>query len=397
MRDTTTMTDELETKTEILSTEIVDDDRLPEGIDETARRTYEELEAKASSENTDESVHGDQGEEDQKPNDEDIKKAASTLAKAKGTKKRQVIEKPDLSVTTPQPAQDVVTESAKIPAPARFNASEKEWFNKQDPIVQKHVNDVFSGMQSHFTKQTQELAAQKARYGEIEELVTHYTPRWNLQGLSPVQAMRELCAIQDMIVKDPISGFDHAMRRAGVTPEQVYQYRNQTGGHQQPQAQAPAPHYNTLTREDVLSILREQETQRGYNSELQSGVSEVEALKNSMDQAGRYLYPELHDPAQVNGLKPFVDSVKKITPGIGWGEATKRAIIAYRSLQANNYGNLPASQKVSTQQEIETAKRASVSVKPRGNGAYSTIAPAPKGQPVRKTAEILYDQIFGKD
>lgn len=362
-----------------------------ESVDETARAVWEELSKEPDDQAADDELHGNQGQDDKKPDDAtDVSKAASTLAKARKGKKRQVVEKEDLEPTTQQQQAQQQSPAQKHEAPQRFNAQEKEWFNKLEPTVQKHVAEIVNNFEGHRTKGLQEIAAAKQHYGAIDELVRTYTPKWNLQNMHPVAALRELCAVQDLIVADPVSGCAEVLRRAGVSLEDLAAYA-QGGQVRQP---AQRPQNSQLTRDDIVAVLRQEMQQAQQQQTLQGAVAEVRNLSSEMDQSGRYLWPELHDSNRIEGLKPLVDYCRRTTPGLSWSEATKQAILLTRGQPAASGSPTNGGPRLTQQEEIEKVRRASVSVKPRGNGAISNVSPAKAGESVADSARALYSQFF---
>lgn len=370
-----------------LETEPTFGDAKTESAEESARAILDELGA-FSDEEADKSVSGSEGQEAEEPAKVDASEAARILANSKRGnkgKKRQVVEAKELDAANAALVEG--STPARIEPPARFPVEKKEWFNRQPREVQEEVTKGWGEIESHTTKMWQELNRQSQRYGQLEQVVNHYLPQWGMRGMTDVQAISELCAAQDMIIKDPLKAYDLMLRKSGITPEQLYEYRNGNGAQNvQP---APQPQNNFLTREELLRTLAERDQFIQGQSALGAAQAEIRQVQNELNSEGGYLYPELHSEAHLQRVKPLVEDLRKTQPGISWAEATKRAVHTLRLLSGNVGSPSSNGSRLPQQSDIERARAASVSVRPRGNGVIPTTTRAKPGESARESAEAV--------
>lgn len=334
-----------------------------ESVEDTVARAFAEASTEIDEE-ANEVIQGGESEKSAEP-EVDASKAASILARSKKGKARKVVEAAELEPV--KPAEEV---AAPIEAPHAWNIQEKQWFARQPKEAQQAILRRESERDAHFTRKTQELAAEKARYSEVNSLLDHYVPRWGLNGITPAQAASELFAMQDLLATDPLQGLTKIMRINNIDVSQLAQYQ-QSGGQV---AQAPQqPQQAPLTMDQILATLEARQRQQAEQAYVSQAQSEVEQMALEMGQNGQPLWPELANPMQVERVKPLVkDLVERTQPGISIVEATKRAIFTLRALDGTQNGSAApiTSPRLPTQQnELARARAASVSVRGRGVAA----------------------------
>lgn len=327
--------------------------------------------------------------------------AARILNKAKGSKgKRKVIEGADLKAPNTKELKTEPAPSApKYDPPARFGVNDKEWFNKQPPEVQRNVADAFRNIEAHATKVFQDLQREKEEVSQIRQITRQYAPNWHARGITEVQAIAEFAALDAKLIENPLATVDGILERIGITPEQVFEYRRSGGRATQPHppAQPTAnPQQNYLTEDRFIQKMTEWQQMQQRQQATQAGQAEVNRLANTVGQDGRYVYPELHDPAQVERVKPLVDAIWKIHPNLSAADVTKEAISYLRQRDGSQVGNpSPSQPRLSRDQnEIAKVRSAAVSVRPRGNGTISTSTAAKPGETyeesiLRARAELM--------
>jgi hypothetical protein len=272
--------------------------------------------------------------------DEDLQSAVDELSGKEASEKA-----PNQKVESKASAAEL-----SLKAPARFTAEEKEFFNKLPDKLKPAYKKGFDDMQADYTKTKQflydgvkqldtekeELAKERAEFGEMRTTVQRYLSKWGSQGVSPEKAIMALASVQDELTHP-----DKEVRKAtyakllissGLEPEDFAEI---LGG----QVRQPEPSRNivqpTLTPQEIQRqsyidslIARDQQLQaQSVNQQVQTVVNEIEAVREMKAQDGRYLYPKLHDPSFVERVKPLVVATMETT-GCGWGEAFKRAYAA---------------------------------------------------------------------
>lgn len=366
----------------------------PETVEESARAVFEELKGKTDEDETDKSIQRDKSKKTKEDKTSvDASEAGKILAESKKKSKKKIIPAAELEPETqhftekeedekPEPQQ------VRLEPPQRFPVEKKEWFNKQAREVQEEVVKGWGEIESHTTRLWQDLNREKNEVAQINQVIKHYAPQFHEQGLTEAQAVAELCATYANLRNQPLQTVDKMLTKMGITPEQLYEFRQngrQSQGIQQNQNQSQN---SGLTREELLSILQQRDQETQSQIALNSAVSEVNQVKNQVGNDGRYLYPELHDSNQVERIKPLVEAVRK-TQQLSWGEATKQAIQTLRILDGKYSSPSSGSPGLSREQELAKVKAASVSVKSRGNGAIPTVMQAEKGESARESAAAV--------
>lgn len=380
----------------------------PESVHDTALRTWEELGGKlGDTEERQADAPGGEDEGAKEPAVSEVSKAASTLAKSRRRPRRSTVEAADLEplggkaeATPSQPESEAAEE--RLEPPVRFSVAEKEWFNQQPKEMQRSISRTFEQIEAHATKLFQETNRHKARYESLDQVEQHYRTHLDRHGLDFASGTRQLWAVHQALANDPDAELLRLIEQNGRTLEQLYNVREGRGGKPAQQHFSPQPQNNPLTEDRIAPIIetriQQHFEQQRLAQEEAANVQESEAVRREVGPDGRYTFPELWDDKSpqtnywnmgfIERVQPLVQYFRKTQP---LGEALKSAIRLSRG-QAGSPS--PTSPGLSPQQEIATVRAASVSVRPKGNGAIQTGSPAKKGESVRDSATKLYDQFF---
>lgn len=344
----------------------------PETVEESAARVVEELNAAKNNTESDKDVSGGEGEETEASK---VSEAARTLAKNR-KQKRKIVEGKELEQAPEAPKQQL----QKLDPPEQWSVEDKEYFNKQDPVWQRNALKWFTEARSNATKLAQELYQRRKPYEEIEKVAERYVKDWGRSGLTPTQGIIQALSFYNDLLTNRSQALAHLQEITGMSPEQFFNT-------QAPQQQAGPPAVPAhLTEQGLRSMI---ETVLGQSSQQQAvyqAQAEVDQVRRQVDpMTGKYLYPELHDPAHTRGLETLVEDLRRTEPGISWAEATKRAIHVRRMLQGqqSQSGPLPNSE------QLDRARAAAVSVKSRGNSSTPTLNIAKAGESVAESARIV--------
>lgn len=389
------MTDELEMTTETsLSDEDVQDAQPPqsESMDESMAAVLAELEG--SPESGEES--DDEPKAARKDTSIDPSEAGRALANAKKGKKRQTVEAKELDLgRKPEAVQAQPAAPAKLPAPSKWPAEDKEWFEKQDPVVQKQALKWFQDKEAGVTKVIQELLPQQRKYAELDRIISHYAPILHKRGVTESQAVAEMFGTWHEAVTNAPKAVADLIKKTGAPLEEINKYLS---GHV---SQAPSQPSTALTPEQIQHMVAQgvQRTlaQQSQYSATQQAQMDVDSVRQSKDPiTGSYLYPELHDDERQKGLAPLVQYERDTNPGISWAEATKRAIHFDRIRRGQVIpGQAPLGPKTSPE---ETAKVRNASVSLRGRGAPApVIGRAKAGESVKESAEAVWDALMSNN
>lgn len=375
------MTDELETQTEELESEEIETEEAPsrpESAQETAKAVWEELAAKAESEEPKDGAPP----VEEKPND--VSEAARKLANAR-TKKRQTFVPDGQKSVTSAPAVE------KYEPPNGWPVEDKEWFLGQPPEVQKNASKWFKDAQGKTTKIWQDLNRELHTAKEINEVVNEFTPKIKLPpGMTKGQAVRQLFEYQQKINEDSVGAIAEMIRYRGVDLNDIAAVLNgEVAPKIQPQTHQQAP----LTEEAILRIIEQRDAQQNQSRAIQSATDEVRALGQEV-QNGKYVWPEMHDPANIQRIQPLISYFRETTPGLSWSQLYKQAILQDRANRGVGSPS-PQSQRL-TPENIQTVRQASSSLRSRGgNGAIPRTAEPRKGETARESAEAAYLEVFG--
>lgn len=362
----------------------------PETAEETARAVWRELSEKAANED-DRHANDDDfkpkeekpaEEEEEKPNE--ISEAARKLASAKRIKKRQTF----VPVEDAQQGE----KPQKLEPPNGWEVEHKEWFNKQDPVVQKEALRWFQNAQGRTTRVWQELNQQLAEVKEVKEVADKYISKLNVGNFTKGQVVEQLFKFQERINEDDEGAILEMMQHRGITLEHL-QKRLQGGQAPQPRPVQQQPQNNNLTPAELERYLEQREQRLAQSRASQSATEEVSSLMRETDANGNYLYRELHDPVYIQRIQPLVTYFRDSNPGISWGEIYKRAVLQDRF--ARGVPTAPVSPRL-TPEDIKTVKQASSSLRSRGgNGAIPRMADPKPNESHRETAEACYWHVFG--
>lgn len=377
------MTDENDIETEDLETETVEEVEVteeiiidkPESPQETAYAVYKELKEKAEAE------EGKQEATEEKPNE--ISEAAKKLASAKKFKKRQTFVPAEQAQTAP---------TEKYDPPVGFPVEDKEWFIQQPPEIQKNAANWFKNAQGKTTKIWQDLNRELGTAKEINEVANEYFPKMKIPaGMTKGQVVKQLFEYQQKINEDSVGAIAEMIRHRGVTLEQLQEVLSgQVPARPQPVAQ---PQQNPLTEERILSILEQRDAQLSQQRAIDSATDEVRALGQEM-QAGRFTWPEMHNPTDIQRIQPLISYFRETTPGLSWSESYKRAILQDRTNRGVGSPS-PTSQRLSPT-DIQNVRQASSSLRSRGgNGAIPRMSEPKSTETARESAEAAYYEVFG--
>lgn len=365
-----------------------------ESVAESAEKVWNELSAGLEddvSEKTPLELHGNENEKsaEEKARDED----------GRFTKqKKKTVEAKDLSVPDRQtgaPPAAAPTKAdppaTRIDPPARLPVEEKERFNRLDPEGQRHYVEAFKNLDGMYTRAQQDVQRGAQQNAEVTTILGHYMPRWGLQGITVPQALTELCAINDKVVNEGPAGVDQLLKKAQITPQDMIAYwQNPTAPRAQPQGGGNG-NGNYLTQSDAKSIADQSIRDYLAQQATQAAVSEINALKGEVSPNGAYVYRELHDDNYLKGLQPLVARLRETHPALSWGDVYRKAVEQARIIDGSGSPS-PTGPRLSPQ-EIQTARNASVSQRPRGNGAIPVTTAARKGEKVSESADIVWNNL----
>jgi hypothetical protein len=197
----------------------------------------------------------------------------------------------------PEPKQA----ASPIEAPARWTKEEKEQWDKMteglDPAQVESVRKIQSilvnrnrGMEGAFTKQMQEIAADRAWRRGFEDVLAPYRSVWQKAGIDDTAAVKQLLDGFDHSNRDPIGFIRWIAQQRGVDPRQlVSAIYPQALQQQQPaptQQSGQAPDQTVQLHPEVKRRLDEQaQTIQRLQQQLGGGLNDVQMRIRAQEMA----------------------------------------------------------------------------------------------------------------
>lgn len=323
--------------------------------------------------------------------DEDIAKAIDELLTPPDMEKEEVeqeeveeetateeIKESDLEEEKTEPVKTAEPEKKKrvedIPAPEGLSAEAKEKFYKFPKSIRQEVKKRYDEMHADYTRKTQEVSAIYNQAKPVIDIVNQYLPRWGKAGLTPDRALSAILATNDQLVDpDPKvrkQAYAELFVNSGLTGQDFIDILESAGspavekfkGQAQPQ-QSPLTEADKRRQNWIDSQINAQ-----YQQQVNTAISEIQAVRDERDATGRYLWPRLHDQHVLEGqIKPLASNLIQQQSQHGqflsWGDAVKRAYLALFPESASRLADKP---------NVQTTVRTSPT--PRATGAMIKTA-----------------------
>lgn len=307
-------------------------------------------------------------------NPPDLEKEEEELPEEKEEVKK-VEEKEVVEEELPkQETVKVETEKKKrveeIPAPESFSAEAKEAFYKFPKAIRKEVKKRYDDMHADYTRKTQEVAQVYNQAKPVIEIVNKYLPRWGKVGLTPESALSAILATNDQLVDpDPKvrkQAYSELFVNSGLTGQDFIDILEQAGSPLVDKFKGQSTQQAPLTeQEKYRQNWIDSQIQQQYQQQVNTAVSEIQAVRDERDAQGRYLWPRMHDQNVLEGqIKPLASNLIQQQSQYGqylsWGDAVKRAYLALYPESATRLADKP-----NVQQTVRTSPT------PRATGAIT--------------------------
>lgn len=319
---------------------------------------------------------------------EEIKAAKEPVEEEPEPKEEPINEAQKEEVKEKEPIQPVKTKGKSkaetYTPPTDWTAEAKEEFRKLPKVAQKEIARVATQYEKYrkqtinqVTERERELQAKEKEIDSIRTTVARFLPVWGKQGLTPESALMEICTFYADLLKDPDAALEDVAKKVGR--------RIQIEGRKSAQAQDPIlqqvlERVNNIEK-STNSSRQAQQTQ--YQQQLVSSIDEAfESLKEQVNSADRYMYPDMHDESFVkNDLEPLVIGLARANPNLSWQENIKRSYIAAGGRVIPNAS--PTTTKLNGTNRA--AQRAATSISGMGDSAASADVPFIRGESVEDT------------
>lgn len=229
--------------------------------------------------------------------------------------------------------QQEQTDDPELRAPERFSEAAKRAFSNAPKGVRREIHRAIKDLEGMASRATQEARAEVRKWQPLEEAVGPLAARWARHGVGLVPGVLQLAACQERLTnKDygvreteieslcdssKVDIIKLALKRAkqsDADPETIATLER-------------ASHSNENSHfSNELQTLKSQLEEERLARETAPYVSEMERVRSEKDPAsGRFVRPALQDEAFLESVKPLVLEELRNAPGIGHGEALKRA------------------------------------------------------------------------
>ena len=253
----------------------------------------------------------------------ELEKKANNGNQKEGQKQSPKLEAEKQGVKPHQPG-DIVP-------PARLNQADKQLFEKLPPQLKKAFSRTIKDLEANATRTNQEAAQLKEQARGVLDAVQPFATKWAERGYTVPSAIASLAAAQEKLT-NPETKFETYVnlgRDIGINFEDVIKAVNgEFDGVSQPQSNNfdITQHPQYLALQNKVDALYSTHERQQLDQVVTPIVQEMEAVRGETDPAtGDYKYPELFDDEYLESLKPLVSAMVENVPGLGYGEALKRA------------------------------------------------------------------------
>lgn len=266
--------------------------------------------------------------------EETIAKSIKEIKEAKGeTDEPQEVaeEKPEVEARPEPQVKQKRQREDNFQPPSDWTAEAKEEFKKLPKIAQKEVVRIAQSFEKHrkqqineFSEKERSLTSKEKELDSIRTTVARFLPVWGRQGLTAEAALSEICTFYADLLNDPDAALEDVARKVGR--------KIQIEG-KKVQREADPLLQETLNRvQNVEKFVNSaKQTQQSYqNQQLAQSIDNAFVdLRDLENGAGKYMYPDLHDPEFVKReIEPLVLGLARANPNLSWDENIKRSYIA---------------------------------------------------------------------
>lgn len=286
-----------------------------------------------------------------------------------GEQPAQTPKTPEIQAKTPQNGtrlNSAATADGKpIQPPASWSAEDKQWFMKQPIEAQRQFAKRTADMERNFHRVTQEAAAVKREYSDMDQVLAPYHDYFAERGITRAQAVDNLIKGNMALEKDLVAGIDLIARSFGRTFEDVFEEHQQRQLGQQNNVLHPVMR-KVQELESELTSIRRQEAERSQaqaKSRQEAVIQELYAVRDEVGPDGNYLRPELHD--EEGFVRPLVNVYKGLAQSFPQASPRELLLKAYAAVT----GKVAAPTSPSQPQGEHRVKARQASLSVRGTPA----------------------------
>ena len=287
----------------------------------------------------------------------------------------------------------------ELEPPSRFSSRAKQLFSNLPKGLKRELNKTVRDLEALGTRERQtekqQIEQERQSVAAIHSAVAPYLPKW---GRPAAQAIAELAAAHEKLT-NPETSFREYVKLGQLLGHDVSHYTQQL-------AQKDPSFIDVTSNPAIRSVIETNNQLLNWKNQIDAQseqqavsriVSEIDTVRQERDPAsGRHKWPELYDEVFLQSAKPLISARVRNVPGMSYGEAAIREVLAARGHNASatstptNRNSLPAA-------ESTRAPSAALSVRSRSApavGTQSTTEPPPEALgTVRSTTEWVYEQL----
>lgn len=326
-----------------------------ESVEETVRRSIEEL-----------------SEKDKPKSDDEDEEDAGDKEEESGTKVESEEEEKPLAAKGQEEKPSKKSKGA-IPPPNDWSAEGKQFFKKAPKEVQKEwkrVSDEFQKWRQPLVNQLNQQQAQlEQAYEEVQgvrQVVSRFLPRWGVQGLTPEQAISQMCSFNELCYQDQ----SKALHSLAASLGKKITIEGEKPG-EQPKQQDPI--LLNLAK-DVQDIKQERtRSQQYYTAQQRQAFADeldtaLESLMEETVEDGSYKFPDLHSiEFQRTQVEPLVRAILEANPNKDPTAAIRQGYLA----AGGRVIRTSSAKTTKLNGTSDAARRASASVPGGGSGSQS--------------------------
>lgn len=263
--------------------------------------------------------------------DEDVRETAERAARALLGEDEEESSEEEPEEAAEEPSSTVNQSIDEVAAPERFSAAAKEAWSKTPAEVRKEFPKMIRDMQGHFTRKLQEVTGKQREAAGILEAIKPFEKEWAARGVNRGQAVAALAYDYHLKVTDPKRSIAETARRAGID---LFDLAEEVAGGESGRSQGSQGHVDISQHPQFIALQNQtqqlnnyigQQRQAAVQADAKGIAEEIRSLRQERNPDGSQRFPAMNNPEFFKSVKPLVSNLRRISPGLSWAEAFRRA------------------------------------------------------------------------
>ena len=313
-------------------------------------------------------------------------------------------------IVKPEPAEVAAPEEEiemdpDLFAPSRLDAKSQQMFNNLPKGLKRAFSRSIRDLESMTTRERQELNQATYEAKGISEAVQPFASSWGQQGFTVPAAIASLASAQERLTNPATKkqAFYELAKDLEIDLTEMLQIDRGEVSLSSVADISAHPQFRSL--QETVNSLQSREEQAQIAAASAPIAEQMRAVQHEVDAAtGNYRYPELHDDAYLDSLKPLISVLVRDVPGIDYGEALRRAHYSNQGYGASSQQQVrsPASTRVNQRSTVsnkapQRAVSAAVTVRgstaPSSNNGTSGMEPPANVRSAHDTTRWVLEQM----